>query len=50
VVRQEVVMMERRLLVGMAGVVAAVLCAFALQVMADARTPLIGAAAYGGRG
>jgi hypothetical protein len=43
-------MMERRLLVGMAGIVIAVLCAFALQVSADARAPLEGAMTYGGRG
>jgi hypothetical protein len=43
-------MMEKRLLVGMAGIVAAVLCAFMLQVMGDARAPLSETAAYGGRG
>lgn len=39
-------MMERRLLVGMAGIVLAVLCAFALQVSADMQ--LGGGVAYGG--
>lgn len=42
-------MMERRLLVGMAGIVAAVLCALAAQVVADARQPFT-ATAYGNRG
>lgn len=43
-------MMEWRLLVGMAGIVCAVLAAFALQVVADARAPFGGTATYGGRG
>ena len=43
-------MMERRLLFGMMGVVMAVLCAFALQVVVDARGPLLPAVAHGGRG
>lgn len=43
-------MMERRLLVGMAGIVCAVLAAFALQVLADAQTPYGSTVTYGGRG
>ncbi len=43
-------MMERRLLVGMAGVVCAVLAALALQVVVDARPPMVEAAKHGGRG
>ncbi|HEV2568940.1 hypothetical protein [Sphingomonas sp.] len=42
-------MQERRLLVGMAGVVAAVLCALALQVATDMRQARIDTA-YGSRG
>ena len=40
-------MMERRLLVGMAGIVLAVLCAFAMQVLADVQGQF--GTAYGGR-
>lgn len=43
-------MMERRLLVGMAGIVCTVLAVLALQVVADARAPFGETAIYGGRG
>ena len=40
-------MMERRLLMGMAGIVFAILSALALQVVAESRMPLGETAPYG---